>query len=487
MFDYDLAPYVSKTYKRHLKEIKELPLNMTEEEKNEYAWKKTKKETYQAMEGFVHNMNSMNSRSAGQTPFSSINYGTDTSKEGRLVIEAILKATQSGLGKGETPIFPIQIFKTKEGINYNPEDPNYDLFKLACETSAKRLFPNFSFLDADFNLEKYNPNNPHTEVAYMGCRTRVLGNKNGEEVVTGRGNLSFTTINLPKIAMENKDDISKFYEELLKQMKITKIQLLERMDFQGSRRVKNFKFLMGQGLWKDSDKLSPDDKIYEVLKHGSLSIGFIGLAEALIALTGKHHGECEESLKLAYDIISFMKKEIEGYAKETNLNFTLLATPAESLAMKYMKRNKEQFGIIKDFTDKSYLTNSFHIPVWYEIKIADKIKKEAPFHKMCDAGHITYVEIDGAMQNNVEAFMQIIKIMKESNIGYGSINHPIDRCPICSYGGIIDTKCPECGAEEQDGVKFERIRRITGYLVGTLDKWNSGKREEHSHRIKHNK
>lgn len=485
MFDYDLSLYVNKSYEKHIKDLQELPLNISDKEIEKIAWNKTKRDTYQAMEAFVHNMNSMNSRSAGQVPFTSINYGTDTSKEGRLIIESILKATEAGLGHGETPIFPIQIFKIKDGINYNENDPNYDLFKLACQVTSKRLFPNFSFIDASYNLEKYIKTDPETEVAYMGCRTRVLANVNGKEGVVSRGNLSFTTINLVKIALESNKDITKFYNKLDKYVEIAKKQLLDRYNFQCNKRARNFKFMIGQGLWVDSEKLKPNDTLHNVLKHGTLSIGFIGLAEALKALTGNHHGENQESLKLGYEIISFMREKINEYTKEYNLNFTLLATPAESLSGKFVKKDKIEFGEIKGVTDREYYTNSFHIPVYYNIKIIDKIEKEAPFHELCNAGHITYVEIDGNARENPEAIMQIIRIMKENNIGYGSINHPIDRCPICGFGGIIGNECPECHVKEQDGIKFERIRRITGYLVGTLDRWNSAKQAEERDRVKH--
>jgi len=485
MFDYDLAPYVKITYEKQLKELKELPLNMTTKEIEELAWDKTKKETYQAMEAFIHNMNSMNSRSAGQVPFTSINYGTDTSKEGRLVIESLLLATEAGLGKGETPIFPIQIFKVKEGVNFNEGDPNYDLFKLACRVTSKRLFPNFSFIDAEFNLKSYRPDNPETEIAYMGCRTRVLSNVNGEETVTGRGNLSFTTINLVKLALDSKGDLDKFYDNLEKYLEIAKDQLIDRYKFQGNKLAKNFKFLMGQGVWRDSENLGPNDRIEEVLKHGTLSVGFIGLAEALKALTGKHHGESKESLELGYEIIKFMRDKMDDYTKKYKLNFSLLATPAEGTAGKFVKKDRVEFGVIEGVTDREYYTNSFHVPVYFPIKVVDKIEIEAPFHNLCNAGHITYVELDGNASQNPEAIEQIVRVMKESGIGYGSINHPVDRCPICGFGGIIGSECPSCHAKEQEGVQFERIRRITGYLVGTLDRWNSAKRAEERDRVKH--
>ncbi len=485
MFDYDLAPYVQKTYQKYLKELRALPLNMTELEVNELAWEKTEEDTYQAMEAFVHNMNSMNSRSAGQVPFTSVNYGTDTSREGRLVTYSILKATEAGLGKRETPIFPIQIFKIKEGVNYHPEDTNYDLFDLACKVTSKRLFPNFAFIDAPYNLEKYIEGEPESEIAYMGCRTRVMTNVNGKETVVGRGNLSFTTINLVKIAVESDKDRDKFFSTLEYYMEVAKDQLLDRYKFQCNKQAKNFKFLMGQGVWMDSEKLSMEDNLQDVLKHGTLSIGFIGLAEALTALTGEHHGESDEALELGYEIISFMRRKTDEYVSKYKLNFSLLATPAEGLSGKFVKKDRVEFGEIKGITDREYYTNSFHIPVYYPIKIVDKIYREAPFHELCNAGHITYVELDGNASQNPEAIRQIVKTMKENNIGYGSINHPVDRCPVCGFGGIIGNECPECHVKEQDGVQFERIRRITGYLVGTLDRWNPAKRAEERDRVKH--
>lgn len=461
--DHDLAPYVKISYNKHLKYLKSLPLmkNLTNDKIEALAWEATKDETEQAMEGFVHNMNSMNSRSAGQVPFTSVNYGTSTSAEGRLVTRSILLATERGLGKGETPIFPIQIFRVKEGINYNESDPNYDLFKLACKVTSKRLFPNFSFQDASYNLEHYDKNNPESEIAYMGCRTRVLANINGKEIVEGRGNLSFTTLNLVKIALLAKGDVEEFYKILNEQIDVVKDQLLDRYKFQCSKQAKNFKFLMGQHVWMDSDKLSQDDTLESVLKHGSLSMGFIGLAEALVVLTGKHHGESKDSLALGEEIISHMRDKMDEYTKEYKLNFTVLATPSEGTAGKYVISDRKEFGTIKGVTDREYYTNSFHVPVHYNIGVSDKIKIEGKFHGLCNAGHITYVEIDGNASQNPEAIMQIVRTMKESEIGYGSINHPVDRCPICGFGGIIGNQCPECYVKESDGVQFERIRRIS--------------------------
>ncbi len=424
----------------------------------------TDRATYQAMEALVHNLNTMNSRAGAQTPFSSINYGTDTSIEGRMVIKNILLATEAGLGNGETPIFPIHIFKVKEGVNYNIEDPNYDLFKLACRVSAKRLFPNFSFIDAPFNKQYYKAGDPNTEIAYMGCRTRVIGNVYDptREIVTGRGNLSFTTINLPRLGILAEHDINKFYGLLDKYMDLCIDQLLHRFKIQSEKRVRNFPFLMGQGIWIDSDKLTADDTVGEVLRHGTLSVGFIGLAECLVALAGKHHGEDEESRKLGLEIIGRMRKRMDEESQKRTLNFSLLATPAEGLSGRFVKIDKQKFGEIKGVTDRDYYTNSFHIPVYFPINAYKKIELEAPYHALTNAGHISYVELDGDPLNNLPAFEKIIRFMKEQGIGYGSINHPVDRDPICGYTGIIGDKCPRCGRTEAEHnrVAHERLRRI---------------------------
>ncbi|MCC3870413.1 anaerobic ribonucleoside triphosphate reductase [Terrisporobacter mayombei] len=457
------------------------------------AYKETDKQTYQSMEGFIHNLNTMHSRAGAQVPFSSINFGTDISLEGRMVSKNLLLSMEKGLGNGETAIFPILIFKVKEGVNLNESDPNYDLFKLSCRVSAKRLFPNFSFLDAPFNIEYYEPNNPETEATYMGCRTRVMSNVCGKNEVSGRGNLSFTTINLPRLGIEhgiiknNKTDLDGFFKDLDNKIALVIDELLERMEIQGNKKVKNFPFLMGQGIWRDSDKLNYDDKLDEVIKQGTLTLGFIGLAECLIALTGKHHGESEEAQELGLKIISHMRKRMDEATDKYKLNFSLIATPAEGLSGRFTDIDKNIYGEIKGITDKEYYTNSFHVPVYYNISAYDKIKKEAPYHSLTNGGHITYVELDGDTSDNLEAFETIIRAMKESGIGYGSVNHPVDRDPICGYSGVIEGfVCPKCGRNENNSnIKFERIRRITGYLVGTVDRFNDAKKAEVRDRVRH--
>ncbi|MCR4890165.1 MAG: anaerobic ribonucleoside triphosphate reductase [Ruminococcus sp.] len=453
------------------------------------AEKETDRATYQAMEALIHNLNTMNSRAGAQTPFSSINYGTDTTPEGRMVIKNVLLAQEAGLGNGETPIFPIHIFKIKDGINYNPTDPNYDLFKLACRVSAKRLFPNFSFIDAPYNLKYYKEGNPDTEIAYMGCRTRVIGNNYDptREIVTGRGNLSFTSINLPRLAIKADHNVGLFFDKLDEMMDLAIDQLMHRFRIQCMKRVRNFPFLMGQGIWIDSDKLGADDTIEEVLKHGTLSVGFIGLAETLKALIGAHHGESEEARELGIEIVTAMRNRLDEEAKRTGLNFSLLATPAEGLSGRFVRMDAKKYGVIEGVTDRDYYTNSFHVPVYYPISAFEKIKIEAPYHELTNAGHISYIELDGDPLENLGAFEKIVRCMKESGIGYGAINHPVDRDPCCGYTGIIGDKCPCCGRSEHDNnVAFDRIRRITGYLVGTLDRFNDGKRAEEHDRVKHN-
>ena len=510
-FDYYLAPGVLKTYKKQLKQTmydlldysgfltfinfdkfveKINKLNSVEFDESDFdklcknsdevkrivkiskekALQKTDRITYQAMEAFIHNLNTMHSRAGAQVPFSSINFGTDTSTEGRMIIKNYLLALDAGLGHNETPIFPISIFKVKEGVNYNQEDKNYDLFKLACEVSAKRLFPNFSFIDSPFNLEYYKEGDYNTEVGYMGCRTRVLANVADKDkcVTAGRGNLSFTSINLPRLGIKHgiatKErkvaDMEGFYKELDELLELVKDQLLERFEIQCNKRVYNFPFLIGEGLWLDSEKLKPTDKLRRVLKHGTLTVGFIGLAECLKALIGKHHGESEEAQKLGLEIIGHMKDKMDEYASKYNLNFGVIATPAEGLSGRFTRIDKAIYGNLKGITDREYYTNSFHVPVYYNISAAKKIHLEAPYHALTLAGHITYIELDGDTASNVKAFEKIVRIMKEEGIGYGAINHPVDRDPVCGYVGVIGDVCPKCGRKAGEPVSVEKLKKL---------------------------
>ena len=430
-----------------------------------YAVKETRRNTYQAMEALVHNLNTMHSRAGAQVPFTSLNYGTDTSPEGRLVMECLMKATEAGLGNGETSIFPIHIFKVKEGVNYNPGEPNYDLFKLAMRVSAKRMFPNFSFLDAPFNAQYYKPGHPETEATYMGCRTRVVGNvfDPTREIVNGRGNLSFTSINLPRIAILSKGDIDWFFEDLDRKINLVIDQLLARLRIQSQKKVRNYPFLMGQGVWIDSEKLGPDDSVGEVLKHGSLTCGFIGLAETLKALIGVHHGESDEAQELGLKIVSHMRERMDQAAQQYHLNFTLIATPAEGLSGRFVRMDRARFGEIPGVTDREYYTNSFHVPVYYPISAFEKIRREAPYHALTNGGHISYIELDGDPTQNLEAFETVVRAMKEAGMGYGAINHPIDRDPICGYTGIIGDVCPRCGRREGEGVPLEKLQKLGMY------------------------
>lgn len=519
-FDYAMAPGVNKTYRKNVRqELKRYndytnsDYKITDEDlaKLDYpqiiddipdkVFKEAKadtiSQTYQAMEGLVHNLNTMHSRAGAQVPFTSLNFGTDTSEAGRLVIEQWLKATEAGLGRHETPIFPIGVFKVKEGVNYNPEDPNYDLFKLAMKVSSERLFPNFVFIDAPFNLKYYKPGDYHTEIAAMGCRTRVFESifpeSNGTSV--RRGNCSFTSINLPRLGIKHgiclgkrqKPDWKGFYKELDKLMDMVADQLWDRYQFQAHKLVRNFPFLMGEGNWMGSEKLGLDDELESVIKHGSLSIGFIGLAETLVAMTGHHHGESDEMEQKGLEIVKHMADRCEEYSKKYNMNYGVFATPAEGLSGRFTRMDQKKYGKIKGVTDREFYTNSFHVPVYFHISAFDKIDKEAPFHALCKSGHITYIELDGDPSQNIEAFEAVIRHMKEKGIGYGSVNHPVDRDPVCGFSGIISgTTCPSCGREETDGpVGFERLRRITGYLVGSLENWNDAKRAEEKARVKH--
>lgn len=453
---------------------------------SERAYQDTDKETYQAMEALIHNLNTMNSRAGAQVPFSSLNYGMDTSVEGRMAIRNVLLATEAGLGGGETPIFPIQIFRVKEGINYQKGEPNYDLFQLACRVSAKRLFPNFSFVDATFNKQYYK-GTPETEIAYMGCRTRVMGNiyDPTREISPRRGNLSFTSINLPRLAIKSKGDIDEFFIKLDQLIDLCIDQLLERFEIQCKRRVMNYPFLMGQGVWLDSEKLKSTDEVREVLKHGTLTIGFIGLAETLKSLIGYHHGESEKAQILGLQIVAHMRRRVDEACQKYHLNFSLIATPAEGLSGRFVKLDRQLYGKIEGVTDREYYTNSFHVPVYYPISAFDKIRIEGPYHELTNGGHISYIEMDGDPTKNLPAFEKIVRAMHDANMGYGAINHPVDRDPVCGYNGIINDVCPQCGRKEAPHEEFERIRRITGYLVGTLDRFNDAKRAEEKERVKH--
>ena len=429
-----------------------------------YADIEIDRETYQAMEGFIHNLNTMHSRAGAQVPFSSINYGLDTTPEGRLAIKNVLLATDAGLGRGETPIFPVQILKVKEGINYNEGDPNYDLFKLACKVSAKRLFPNFSFMDAPFNLQYYKKGDYNSEVSYMGCRTRVMANvyDKTREITCGRGNLSFTSINLPRLAIKANGDVDKFFDMLDEKLDLVVEQLLDRLEIQSKKRAKNYPFLMQQGVWLDSEKLNPEDEVREVLKHGTLTAGFIGLAETLKALIGKHHGESAEAQELGLSIVSHMRERMDKESEKRGLNFSLIATPAEGLSGRFVRMDREKYGVIEGVTDRDYYTNSFHVPVYYKIPAFKKIEIEAPYHNLTNGGHISYIELDGDPTQNLEAFEAVVRCMKENGIGYGAINHPVDRDPICGYTGIIKDECPHCGRKEHESdIKCsERLKRF---------------------------
>ena len=458
-----LVDFLPKHQREHnYQEINEQTTQMAHKFAINTAWNETNAATYQAMEAFIHNLNTMNSRAGAQVPFSSINYGTDTSPEGRMAIENLLLATDAGLGDGETPIFPVQIFKVKEGVNYEKDDPNYDLFRLSMKTSAKRLFPNFSFLDAPFNKKYYKPSDYNSEVAYMGCLTRVMGNVYDptREVTCGRGNLSFTSINLPRLAIEAKGDINKFYKSLDDMIDLVIRQLLHRFKIQCAKIGKNYPFLMGQNIWLDSDNIGEYDTVSEVLRHGTLTVGFIGLAETLKALIGKHHGESAEAQKLGLAIIGHMRKRMDDEAQKTKLNFSLIATPAEGLSGRFVKIDRKIYGSIPGVTDREYYTNSFHIPVYYPISAYKKIQLEAPYHNLTNGGHISYIEMDGDPTKNLTAFEAIIRCMHDNGIGYGSVNHPVDRDPVCGYTGIINGVCPKCGRSEAAHKRHVILKRM---------------------------
>ena len=512
-FDFYLAPFVHKTFEEEIDKVSELENQDYSELKSakiddylkrdliglqgkerafQHAINQTVGRVHQAMEAFVHNMNTIHSRGGNQVVFSSINYGTDTSAEGRCVIREILNTTYQGVGNGSTAIFPIQIWKKKRGVSYLPEDPNYDLYKFACKVSARRFFPNFLNLDASFNQDDaWDPNDPKRyihEVATMGCRTRVYANRFGPKTSIGRGNLSFTTINIVKLAIEamneeadREERIKKFFQKLDWALDISARQLNERYEFQKTALKKQFPLLMN-GLWMGSEKLDDNDSIESVINQGTLSIGFIGLAECLIALIGKHHGESEEAQELGLRIISHMAKRIDGFAETYQHNFTFLATPAEGLSGKFTKRDKKTFGVLPGITDKDYYTNSSHVPVYYHCSPEHKAKIEGPYHKYENAGHIFYVEIDGDATHNPEAIMQIVDLMDKYDIGYGSVNHNRNRCLDCGFENAEkDLKeCPHC-----HGHHIDTLQRITGYLVGTTDRWNSGKLAELKDRVIH--
>lgn len=438
------------------------------------AMEKTRKATYQAMEALIHNLNTMNSRAGAQVPFSSINYGTGTSPEQRMVTRECLRALDAGLGNGETSIFPIHIYKVKDGVNAKLGDPNYDLFQLACRVSAKRLFPNFEFLDAPFNLEFYKEGDPDTEVATMGCRTRVMANINGPSTTSGRGNLSFTTINLPRLAIEASNEANPgngdgatagavyalFMHKLDDALDLVIGQLLERFEIQAERHVYNYPFLMGQGVWMDSDKLKREDTVRDVIKHGTLGIGFIGLAEAMKAIFGKNHAESKEVWDHAYKVVERIRNLSDQATKAYHLNFSVIATPAEGLSGRFVRIDRKEFGEIKGVTDRPYYTNSFHVPVYEQTGVFRKIDLEAPFHALCNGGHITYVELDGDVSKNPEAFEEIITYMRHAGIGYGSINHAVDYDPVCGYTGIINDVCPRCGRREGEGIELSRLEEL---------------------------
>lgn len=453
----------------------------------DFAYSETYHKTFQSMEAFIHNLNTMHSRAGAQVPFSSINYGTDTSIEGRMVMECVLKTTFDGLGNGETPIFPIQIFKLKDGVNFKKGDPNYDLKKLAMKVSAKRLYPNFCNLDASYNKVLYVEGRPETEMATMGCRTRVGANiyDPTKSVIPGRGNLSFTSINLPRLGIYANKDIDKFYALLDDRLELVHRQLLERFEIQCKKHPRNYPFLMGQGNWLGTDRLGPDDDIRECLKHGSLTVGFIGLAETLVALTGKHHGESEESQKLGLEIIQHMRDYTDKWSEEEKLNYTVIGTPAESLSGRFVRADKIKFGKIPGVTDREYYTNSSHVPVYYPITAMKKINIEAPYHKIENGGHILYIEIDGDPTNNLKAFETIIDYMHDSDAGYFSLNHPVDRDPVCGYVGIINDVCPRCGRKNGEPMSMEMWMKIKGYAnAGNADTLGvTGNPEEEMDRV----
>lgn len=511
-FDFYLAPFVRKTYIEEVKKIedflcydfsdlyeskiddylhKELDNLKGDERVRQQAINQTVERVHQSMEAFIHNMNTIHSRGGNQVVFSSVNYGTDTSAEGRCVIRELLSSTYNGVGNHATAIFPIQIWKKKRGVNFLPGDPNYDLFKLACRVTAKRFFPNFVNLDAPYNQsDKWRADDPKRymhEVATMGCRTRVFEDRFGDSQSVGRGNLSFSTVNLPGIALsvmniaDEKDRLKAFFEKLAYAIDITGKQLYERYEFQCTALAKQFPLLMS-GMWVGSENLKPEDEVREVLKHGTLGVGFIGLAECLIALCGHHHGESEEAQKLGLDIITFMRDRTKTMSDQYDLNYSVFATPAEGLSGKFTKKDKKKYGVVPGVTDKDYYTNSNHVPVYYKCSADHKAKIEAPYHDLTRGGHIFYIELDGDATHNIKAVEQIVGLIDKYDIGYGSINHNRNRCLDCSYEDASANleECPVCG-----GHNIDKLQRITGYLVGTTDRWNSGKLAELHDRVTH--
>ncbi|MCH5217086.1 MAG: anaerobic ribonucleoside triphosphate reductase [Muribaculaceae bacterium] len=510
-FDFYLAPYVRASYVEEIKVIEQVSgkdlsglynAEITDyirkdldglegmERFRQHAINRTVNRVHQAMEAFIHNMNTIHSRGGNQVVFSSINYGTDTSAEGRCVIRELLNSTYEGVGNGATAIFPIQIWKKKRGVSYLPEDRNYDLYRLACKVSARRFFPNFLNLDATYNRhEKWDAADPKRyqyEVATMGCRTRVFENRYGEKTSIGRGNLSFTTVNIVRLALEvmNVVDLEQridlFFQKLDNVLETAARQLQNRFDFQKTALAKQFPMLMGS-LWNGASELAPDESIESVINQGTLGIGFIGLAECLIALTGKHHGESEEAQQLGLDIVKRMRSKANEFSERYRHNFSILATPAEGLAGRFTKKDRKTFGVVTGVTDKDYYTNSNHVPVYYKCSPRHKAKVEAPYHELTRGGHIFYVEMDGDATHNEEAIMQIVDMLDKYNMGYGSVNHNRNHCPKCGYENADkDMKeCPKCQS------RFETIQRITGYLVGTTDRWNSGKLAELRDRVVH--
>ncbi|MEC0202401.1 anaerobic ribonucleoside triphosphate reductase [Paenibacillus lautus] len=517
--DWDLAPYVGKSFRRHFRKglayfgeaeqgedgsyeralqdneiyIDNGPLKDMYPRIYHYAYNETVNEVKQAAESLIHNLNTMSSRAGGQIPFTSLNYGMCTSTEGRLVSHALLDATMKGLGGGETPIFPQHIFQCKQGVNQAEGEPNYDLFLKAVECSSRRLYPNFVNVDASFNLVYYNPYEPDTIIATMGCRTRTISDRFGRNRLSGKGNLSFNTINLVRLGIEHgtiegkrdMPDLNLFYEQLDQYMSIAVEGLIHRYELQADQPAKASDFMMREGVWEGGEALAPEDKVRELIKHGTLALGFIGLAECLKALTGLHHGEDENSRVLGIEIIRHMRQFCDAASERYNLNITLFATPAEGLSGKFTKLDRQTFGVIEGVTDREYYTNSFHIPVYYPMAAYRKIRSEAPFHELCNAGAISYVELDGNARQNTAAFRDIVQFALQQNIGYFSVNHPVDRCPACNYEGIIGSACPGCGALEADG-NFQRLRRVTGYLTGNYtERFNSAKQAEVRDRVKH--